>query len=195
MDLMEKRVRIVRECMPLKAGFTLMEIAIGLAILGIASSIVIPSFQRQIVRYEQNKCFSTLDTFIAQAWINTLKTGKIHRIKVNLKSGNISIEMQKENDQGQLEYEKIPSLFSTADFYLPLYYHIINFYIDGVDECAQHGAGRSMEDVWFFVYPRGYTQSVIINISNEREQEAREIGLVLNPFRIQFEVYDGFQKP
>lgn len=199
MGQMGKVVMIVRKSMPLKAGFALVQILIGLVILGIASSIVMPSFHRQIVRYEQNKLFAEFDGIIAQASLNAIKTGKLHRVKSNLASGIIVVEMQKETENGEVIYEKVPSLFSQQDFVLPKSYQVVNFYIDGLDECGQHAAGRTMEDVWFFVYPRGYTQSVIINIINQddtaRNSQGSDIGLVLNPFRLQFEVHDAFQKP
>lgn len=185
---------IVKEYMPLKAGFTLIEIAIGLVILGLAGSVAIPAFQKQMIKYERQSTLATLDSIVAQAWLNTLTSGKIHRFKANLKAGTIAIEVQKQTDGGEMVYEKVPFYFSDKDFVLPKNYEITQFYIDGVDECAQHGAGRTMEDVWFFIYPQGYTQAVVINMINNASNN-EEIGLVLNPFRMQFEVHDAFQKP
>lgn len=199
MDQRVKQEMIVKEYMPLKKGMTLLEVAIGLALLALAGSIVAPSFLRQIARYERNKCLSDLDAIAAQAWLHTLQTGLLHRIKFNLAAGAIVVEQQKYSSEGELVYEKVPLYFSNKDFILPKDYNIENFYIDGIDECAQHGAGRTMEDVWFYLYPQGYTQAVIINMLNMRAANkgtsGEEIGLVLNPFRMQFEVYDAFQKP
>lgn len=189
----------MKEYMPLKRGFTLIEIAIGLAILGIAGSVVVPSFQRQMKRYEQNKCIAQLSSIVTQASLNSIQSGKIHRVKANLSSGIIVIEKQKEAEGGEITYEKVPLYFSDKDFVLPKSYKVIHFYIEGVDECAQHGAGRTIEDVFFFLYPRGYTQAVVINILNEddttKSAQGNEIGLVLNPFNLQFEVHNAFQKP
>ena len=185
--------------MPLKRGYTLLEIAIGLAILGIAGSMVYPSFARQLRRYEQSRCLAQFDSLVTQAALQSIQSGKVYRVKMNIAAGTEVVEKQMENENGEIVYEKVPLYFTDQDFVLPASYKVINFYIDGMDECAQHGAGRTMQDVWFFLYPRGYTQAVVINIVNEddRSQSAHgsEIGLVLNPFRLQFEVHDAFQKP
>lgn len=185
--------------MPLKRGFTLIELAIGLAILGIVGSMVFPSFTRQTRRYEQNSCIAQLSSIVTQASLSSIQSGKIHRVKANLSSGIVVIEKQKESEDAGIAYEKTPLYFSDKDFVLPKAYKVINFYIEGVDECAQHGAGRTIEDVFFFLYPRGYAQAVVINILNEddttKNAHGSEIGLVLNPFNLQFEVHDAFQKP
>ena len=190
---------ITREYMPLKRGFTLVELAIGLAILGIAGSMLFPSFQRQMKRYEQNRCIAELSSITTQASLSSIQSGKVHRVKANLASGIIVIEKKKESEEGEVAYEKVPLYFSDKDYILPAAYKIINFYIEGIDECAQHGAGRIIEDVFFFLYPRGHAQSVVINMINEddtvKNAHGSEIGLVLNPFNLHFEVHDAFQKP
>lgn len=199
MDKMVKLVMIVNEYMPLKRGIALLEIVIGLVILGVAGSIVVPSFLRQIKKYEYNRVIAQFDTIVTQAGLNSIKTGKTHRVKINPELGLVVIEKQTTGEDGALEYVKVPLYFSDSDFILPKDYKLINFYIDGTDECAQHGAGRTIQEVFFLLYPRGHTQAVVINILNEsdtsKNSHGGEIGLVLNPFRLQFEVHDAFQKP
>ena len=199
MDQTAKLVMTVRESMPLKAGFALVQLLIGLAILGVAGSIVLPSFSRQIVHYQQNKCLAELDGIVVYASLNAIKTGKVHTVKFNIASGLVIVELQQENENGETVTQKVASPFSDKDFVLPKSYQIVNFYIDGKDEYAELGAGRTMQDVFFYVYPRGHTQAIIINMVNQddtsRSAQGAEIGLVLNPFRLQFEVHDAFQKP
>ena len=52
--------------------------------------------------------------------------------------------------------------------------------------------------VWFYIIPEGMVQNVVINMTDTkdvRDNQARPVGLILNPFSAQLKIYDSFQKP
>lgn len=194
MDQMVKMAMIVIESMPLKSGFALVELIIGLVILSIAGLIVVPAYNQQMYMYEQKKIISHLDAVVAYGWMRALQTGHTHRVLFRLKEGTVSLQMEKTNQKKEIEYETIPLYFSASDLHWPSYYEIQNFYIDGQDDFTTRSAGKEIDDIWFFIYPRGHTQSIVINILNTRYSQHREMSLVLNPFMLQYEVHDAFSK-
>ena len=82
---------------------------------------------------------------------------------------------------------------------IPASFSFKQFFVEGYDEIGKYGVGKKLESLWFFIVPDGLSQSVIINIVNKKEkgtaERFRPIGLVLNPFMVQFKAYDTFQKP
>ena len=54
------------------------------------------------------------------------------------------------------------------------------------------------DNVWFFIIPDGLTQEVTINFVDYDDMlpngDARQFGLVLNPFSAQFKLYDTFKQ-
>jgi hypothetical protein len=59
------------------------------------------------------------------------------------------------------------------------------------------GSGGKTTRIFFYVIPEGLSQEVTINFIDKKDSidgRARMIGLVLNPFTVQFKVYDRFAK-
>jgi hypothetical protein len=57
---------------------------------------------------------------------------------------------------------------------------------------------KNVQELWFFLVPEGLAQQVTINMIDTVDtfdDKPRHIGLVLNPFLMQFKVYDAFAKP
>jgi hypothetical protein len=73
-----------------------------------------------------------------------------------------------------------------------------NFYVEGKDLAGTISSSSKAGESWFFVSD-GICQTVIINyLDNNQEKSGRnklQLGLVLNPFSAQFEVFDEFKKP
>lgn len=202
---MDQKVKVVQRkngFMPnVRSGFTFLQLAIGLALMGILSYMVAPNLFRRVPRYERKEFVSALNSIAQQAWIRALTEGRVQKINFNFPKKQITIEEQLPGTdrQGKSVFKPVYLQFVTSPYTWPGQLEIQQFYIEGVDEIAQHQAGNKMQDVYFFVVPEGLAQSVIINIRDEKDitssGDLKEIGLVLNPFKVQFESYEEFQHP
>ena len=73
---------------------------------------------------------------------------------------------------------------------------VTRWFIENFDEIGKYLGNKKAARVWFFISPDGKTQSVIVNLIDQTNNENPYLlSLVLNPFSGQFEVYDSFQKP
>ena len=183
-----------------KRGFTLLEILVVLAIIGIMATIVVPSFKSILPRREREAFVSKLNALMRYAWQHALIERKAHKMSVNFEKKLIWIEMAtgSPNKEGKPDFAPIKGAYLNTSMVIPSSIQIKNFIIEGYDEMSRYAAGSKLQDSWFFIMPDGLTQTVTINFLDTRQTNVagrpRQFGLVLNPFNAQFKVYDSFQK-
>ena len=171
----------------IRLGFSLLEMVIVLALIGIAMTIIMPSFRKkndlQIQGFRDN--FTLL---LHAAYLNALEKNKFQKIYVDIK--NNKIQLQEESGKDKLTGDLLFSPLKAARFIL----EIRNFYIH-TKQGIKDQAAQAVNDVWFFITPDGIAQEVVINIVDASDKPAQpETGLILNPFTLNFELYDTFQK-
>jgi len=188
----------MHNCRP---GIALLQLIIGMAMLAIIGAKVAPNLLGRMPLYQRQEFVSTLNSLAQQSWIGALETGNAYKIIFNLNKQTIKIEEKTAefDEQGEPVFKSV-MIDSVGSYYeWPEHLEIKQFFVEGVDEIAQHAAGRTMEDVWFFIVPEGMAQAVVINLIDTKDThydiEGQEISLVLNPFRVQFEVYEEFVTP
>ncbi len=184
-----------------RAGFSLVEIALVIAILAIIGMVVAPNFSRRVPLYAQQEFVAGLNTVARQAWVQSLETGAPHKVIFNLAQRTIRMERKtKEVDHdGEAVFEPVVLDSLPENYEWPEQFEIKQFFVEGVDEVGKHASDSVMEDVWFFVIPEGMAQEVIINLIDTKDThhtlDGQELSLALNPFRVQFTVYEEFQNP
>lgn len=173
-------------------GFSLIEILVALAIMSIMALVLVPRLK---VRGHQpiDQLVEHIVSLSRMGYERAILTGKTHRVYFFFRDpARISLEVIKDDKSTTGEWQ----FASAAAAYAPVTYPwdlerftVLNFYIKNIDEARNKG----LKDAWFFVLPQGVSQEVIINIRDEVTSEVR--GLVLNPFTVQFTVYDAARKP
>ena len=182
-------------------GFTVLEIMIAIAIIGMISAVVLPNLQGRNPAVERKNFVARLNELLSYAWYNGVTTGKVQRIAFDFTTHKIRIEQQKENPGRSLQkpmYEPIKRAYIDTVIDWPKHLRVKNFYIEGYDEAERYGAGSKMQTTWFFIAPDGLAQEVLINIMDTQDRiaakKAKRIHIELNPFNVQFAEQNGFKQ-
>lgn len=172
-----------------KQGFTLLEILVAIALIGVVATIVIPNLGSRRPMQERKQFIARLNALGSFARDSAMITRKIHKIVFSFKDRRVSLEVGP-------DFTPPKNAYISTSFSLPSQLRIRNFVIEGTDEMEQLG-GRQTGELWFFVVPEGLAQQVTINMIDRDDLlssgKARPIGLVLNPFSVHFDEYDAFQ--
>jgi len=175
-------------------GFTLLELVIALTIVAILAIVLVPTFRGRKERLQAKEFVAKLNNLMQTAWQQALISQKIQRVKFDFTNKRIGLAEQKD-ERNLKDFVPVRGTYADTEFMIPDTYFFRNFYIDGNDQ-MRFGKRKK---AWFFVVPSGLSQSVIINIINQdetaKEGEIEKFGIVLNPFTVQFDYYDVFQRP
>jgi len=178
-------------------GFTLLEVLIVLAILGIMGTVVVPNLRGRDPATERKEFVARLNQFMTFAWYNGVVTDKVQKIVFDFEKQVIRLEQQKmeeEKPSQETVYEPVTRAYTQTTLAWPKRYHVKNFLIEGFDEAV----GRKLKKTWIFVVPDGLAQDVVMNIVDMSDvSQARKgapFSLVLNPFTAHFKEYDNFQQ-
>ena len=146
-----------------RKGFTLLEIIIAIAIIGLVSAIVIPNLMRRAPSYERKDIIAKLNALTRLAWQNALIEHKIHKVTFNFKKKTVSLEIATgAYEKGEPLFKSLERSYLDTEFSWPEHLEVKQFLIDTFDEMTRF-RGRKTEEVWFYVMPDGMTQNVIIN--------------------------------
>lgn len=179
-----------------KKGFTLIEILIVAAIIGLMTAVVVPNFRKLLPKRERQEFLTKLNALMRFAWQHALTTRKVHQIEFDTEKRLVWVSMATGTfKDGNPEVTPIKGAYLPTSLKIPPKIEIVNFIIEGFDEWTRGGKRKA---AYFFIMPDGLTQSVTINFLDKKHTNVagkpRQFGLVLNPFNAQFKVYDSFQK-
>jgi len=182
-----------------KYGFSLLELLIVIAIMGILGAVLMPNFQQTTPRYERELFIARFNTLVQYGWQQALINHKIHRVNVDVgkKTVTLVVDAGEKDKAGEIVFKPIVNSAEDTSFTIPDQITIKQFFIEGFDMMTKFGRS-STASVWFYIIPEGMVQNVVINFNDTkdlRDNQQRPVGLVLNPFSAQFKIYDAFQKP
>lgn len=180
-------------------GFSLLELLIVIAIIGLLGSIIVPSFQGTTPRYEREEFIARLNALVQYGWQQSLVNHKIHRITVDVgkKMMTLAAASDEKDKSGEPVFKPISNAAEDTECSIPEQFLIKQFFIEGFDMMAKFARSKTAS-VWFYIVPDGMVQNVVINFIDTKDllgDKQRQVGLVLNPFSGQFKAYDTFQKP
>ncbi len=181
-----------------KNGFTLIEILIVVAIIGLMTAVVVPNFSKLLPRRERQVFLGKLNALTRFAWHRALVERKTQQVEFDFKKNIVSVsDVVRFKDNGPPETAPIKGAYLNTSLAIPSNIEIKNFIIEGFDEKARSTSEKTIAS-YFFIVPDGLTQNVTINFIDKKQKNTagkpRQFGLVLNPFTAQFTVYDSFQK-
>jgi len=181
-----------------RPGFSLIELLVAIALLGAMAALIIPNLQRKGPKQERKQFVVRLNMLAAFARQQAIVSNKIQRLGFDLSSKRVALMQAtgKKDAKGKPLFLPVKRAYIKTTVAIPASFSFKQFFIEGYDEIARHGKAKS---IWFFIVPDGLSQSVVINFVNTKEKIApgkfKSVGLVLNPFMVQFKAYDTFQKP
>jgi prepilin-type N-terminal cleavage/methylation domain-containing protein len=177
-----------------KPGFGLLEVVIALSLLAALASVVLPNFVKRQSGYERKQFVTRLNALMSEVWQRSLLEGRLQRVFFDFKERKIFVQEQKKLQTK--EFDQVVLYQAENNFQWPESIEIKEFFVNQKDEMAAYGDTQTL---WFFVVPSGVAQEVIINFIDTKEatvdKDGKETSLVLNPFTLQFRVYDVFQVP
>jgi prepilin-type N-terminal cleavage/methylation domain-containing protein len=188
-------VKIEKESVSHNSGFTLIELMIGIVIIGIMMAAIVPLMREKEPGYERKQFTARLNTLMQRAWQNAIITHAVHRVLFDFEARKAFTEkdIAKSPTAKKLEFEKVKG--PDIEMSWPNTFIIQQFIVEGFDEMRRLAGG--VKTAWFYLIPDGMTQQVAINgIDKDEIIEGRpsRFGLVLNPYTAQFKAYDAFQK-
>src|SRR5690348_17283743 len=177
-----------------KTGFSLLELLIVIAIIGLLGSIIVPSFQGTTPRYERELFIARFNALVQYGWQQSLVTHKIHRITVDVgkKMLTLAVASDEKDKSGEPVFKPIYKAVEDTECPIPDQVLIKQFFIEGFDMMAKFARSKTAS-VWFYIVPDGMVQNVVINFVDTKDlldDKPRQVGLVLNPFNGQFKAYD-----
>lgn len=180
-------------------GFTLLEILIVVAIIGVVGAVIMPNMQKATPRYEREEFIARFNALAQLAWQQALVLNKVQRIHIDINKKLIFLQSAtgEKDRSGEPAFITPTQLAVDVSFALPDQIVIKQFFVEGFDMMAKFTSSKT-EEMWFYIMPEGVAQDVIINFLDKKDTKndaPRHVGLVLNPFTVQFKVYDAFQKP
>lgn len=177
-------------------GYTLLELMVVFLIGALVISILGPNlFVRRTPRYEREAFVARLNSMILVAAQQAILERAVHSIEFDFKKHTVVIKRAPYPGAPEADFTFVKGL-SSAQYTWPEQFEIKQFIVAGND-LMKAFARKDTGEAWFFVIPDGMTQEVTINFLDTKDtidDNARKVGLVLNPFTAQFKEYDSFQK-
>lgn len=182
-----------------RSGFSLLELLVAIAIIGLLSAVIVPNLQRTTPRYEREAFIARFNSLVQYGWLQALLTHKTQRITVDVGKKRISLAASSdERDRsGELIFKPIPDAVEDTEIVIPDQIQIKQFFIEGFDMMTKFARSKTAS-MWFYIVPEGMAQNVVVNfmdIQDLRDDQPRQGALILNPFTALFKTYDTFQKP
>jgi len=94
-------------------GFTLLEILIAIAVIGIIMAIAMPNFMGRKPAEERKNSIAELNALMHLAWQNALEEQKIYKVKFDTKKNIFSLETTTDREEkGKPTFKPVPTTYT-----------------------------------------------------------------------------------
>lgn len=179
-------------------AFTLLEMLLVVFIVALLIAGAVPTLRQLMPRSQRQEFLAQLNVMVNRAWQEALATHKKHRIRFELEQRRMLLEQETgRDDKNKAVYSQVIDQFLETAYTWPESLQIKDFFIEGRD--MVHVPGVRIHEIWFFVFPDGLAQDVIINMFDTQDTRESEAGsrfaLSLSPFTTRFNIHEAFIKP
>lgn len=173
-------------------GFTIIELVVVIAIIGLMAAIALPNLFKPTASKERKVFIAELNGLLYQAWQEALTSHKMTTVEFNFDKNSVTLERVEGFDGEKPKRVPVKSEFVSSTLNWPEHFEVKSFYLEG-NEVRSAG-----DTTFFYIMPDGMSQDIIINFYDTKDtladESPRPVSLVLNPFVVQFKEYDAFQK-
>ncbi|MDQ5890972.1 MAG: hypothetical protein QG604_846 [Candidatus Dependentiae bacterium] len=142
------------------SAFSLIEIMIGLAIIGIGASMVMPRLLRRSPTIEWPALNQELNNILYFARQEAITTQKVHRLTFNKKKRSITVEAREgDTEKGVPKYVSVYSTYFTAEYEFPEQITLEWVKLGKKDLFDEHKG-----IAWCYVVPNGLVQDVSVKL-------------------------------
>ena len=164
-----------------KTGFTLIELMIVLAILGLVSALVLPNFLKKSASKQRKTCIEQLNGLLHIAWQQSVTRSLPHKIVFDFEKKSITLHQGIISDsKGEYEYKPFKATHLSTFMQLPVEIRIKHFIVDGFDEMSRFIGGTTTES-WFFINNHGIAQQITI-VLTQQDMPGTEFIYDVHPF-------------
>ena len=203
--MIQKKKKTELKLNRLQHGFSILEIAIILALLGLLGAFVVPNLFRTKQGAQRKEFLTSFEHLIKDAMLRAIVTHETHQIFIDIAHGVIQTRVYDSRSIETNKHKKF-AVVSDSQYLTELpskdqknidlkRFHFQNFYINGIEEMV---AGTFMENVMFYIMPDGTSQAIVANLIDQDPDEIVpdvQFSFVINPFYTRMSVYDTFQTP
>lgn len=164
-----------------KTGFTLIELMIVLAILGLVSALVLPNFLKKSASKQRKTCIEQLNGLLHVAWQQSVTQARPYKIVFDFEKKMVTLSQGIFSDtKKEYEYKPFNMTHLITSIRLPDEIRIKRFIVDGFDEMSRFMGGATTES-WFFINNRGIAQQATIVIT-QNDMPGTEFIYDIHPF-------------
>ncbi len=160
---------------PQSAGFTLIELALVIVVLGIMIAIVVPTFS-EITDANLRRSARHLTGTVRFLREESEATKLQYRLRFDIPNGQYWAEVQKQLDDKTVEYARLSSVISTEGS------------LSGNTTFVDIKAGSHPDDPWIVFTPDGWVESAYIHL---RDGNGKDFTLIVKPLTGATELREG----